>query len=499
MKIIIKHKVLCGLLALVIVLPSVAQTVYSLDDCRGLALENNKSLNATRLKKDVALNVQKAARTLRLPKVNALASYQFMDREVSLLNADQKHFLSNMGTSLTTMLTGSANDIISNMVNAGIITPATASSLTDALQRAGVPLSEAGNAVGKKIRSAFRTNTHQLWLGTVLVTQPVYMGGAIAAANKMADINATLVDDNIELQRQTTLYDIEKTYWTVVALVGKQRLADSYVNLVRQLSSDVHHMIDEGVATRADGLKVDVRVNEAEIQMTKVGNGVSLAKMLLCQLCGLPIGDSIRLADEDSTYSAMSLMANDTPLFAPSCRPEIRMMQSAVALSKENENLTRAAYLPQVALTGGYVISNPNTFNGFERRFKGMWNIGVTARIPLWSWNEGRYKMNMARTASRISEMELEELTEKIDLQISQERFKVIEAKKRLTAALGNIQSAEENLRCANIGFSEGVIDATDVMAAQTAWQQAMSQKIDAEVELRMAQLGLKKALGMMQ
>ena len=174
----------------------------------------------------------------------------------------------------------------------------------------------------------------------------------------------------------------------------------------------------------------------------------------------------------------------------------MRLLQGAVDLSRQQQKLTRAAYLPQVALTGGYLISNPNAFNGFERRFKGMWNVGLTARIPIWSWNEGRYKLNMARTATRISEIELEELTEKIDLQIAQGRYKVTEAKKKLASAVEHIRSAEENLRCANVGFREGVIDATDVMAAQTAWQQAMSQKIDAEVELRLAQVALSKALG---
>ncbi|MBP3727212.1 MAG: TolC family protein [Bacteroidaceae bacterium] len=478
------------------VLPSTAQQVYSLSQCRELALHNNKIFTATQLKKDMALNAQKAARTLRLPKVNALASYQLFDRELSILNADQKYALSHLGTNFAATLTSAAGDIVSRLLADGIISSATANALTEALQRGGIPIATAGDNLGKKIRSAFRTDTHQMWVGSVMLTQPIYVGGAITAANRMADISVALVDDNIEMQRQATLYDIDKTYWTIVALAGKQRLAASYLDLVRQLSRDVHVMIDEGVATRADGLKVDVRVNEAEMQQTQVDNGVSLARMLLCQQCGLPISDSLRLADEGDTTAYRALIADDPTPFYSTDRPEVRLLQGAVDLSRQQQKLTRAAYLPQVALTGGYLISNPNAFNGFERRFKGMWNVGLTARIPIWSWNEGRYKLNMARTATRISEIELEELTEKIDLQIAQGRYKVTEAKKKLASAVEHIRSAEENLRCANVGFREGVIDATDVMAAQTAWQQAMSQKIDAEVELRLAQVALSKALG---
>ena len=90
----------------------------------------------------------------------------------------------------------------------------------------------------------------------------------------------------------------------------------------------------------------------------------------------------------------------------------------------------------------------------------------------------------------------MEDAREKIELQLEQCRFKLKEAGKRLQMATKNLSSADENLRCANVGFSEGVMEATDVMAAQTAWQQAQSQKIDAEVEVKLAQVALRKALG---
>ena len=62
-----------------------------------------------------------------------------------------------------------------------------------------------------------------------------------------------------------------------------------------------------------------------------------------------------------------------------------------------------------------------------------------------------------------------------------------------------NVDKANENLRCANLGFKEGVIPSTDVMEAQTAWLQAQSQKIDAEIDLKLSQVNLKKALGTLQ
>ena len=98
-----------------------------------------------------------------------------------------------------------------------------------------------------------------------------------------------------------------------------------------------------------------------------------------------------------------------------------------------------------------------------------------------------------------MARLELADTQEKINLQVAQNRFKVKEARKRLAMAEKNIASAEENLRCAQVGFREGVMESTDVLAAQTAWQQAQSQKIDAQVEVKLAQVGLEKALGILQ
>ena len=152
-----------------------------------------------------------------------------------------------------------------------------------------------------------------------------------------------------------------------------------------------------------------------------------------------------------------------------------------------------------MALTGGYTTTNPNLYNGFEKRFAGVWNVGVVVRVPVWNWFEGEYKVKASKAATAIASLELCEAREKIELQLNQSQFKVSEANRRLLMATANVTKADENLRCANLGFKEGVIPSTDVMEAQTAWLQAQTQKIDAEIELKLSQVNLRKALGTLQ
>jgi len=474
-----------------------AQRTLSLDSCRALALRNNKQINIAKLKQDVALNTRKAARTKYLPHVDVLGGYEYMSKEISILNDNQKNTLSNIGTSAASGMGNTLTSVISEMTQSGMITQEVAQQLGNMAGKLSPTIQQAGNSIGQSIHDAFRTDTRNIFTASVLLRQPIYMGGAITAANKIADLNETLAANDLENRIQNTVYNIDNTYWTVISLRHKQKLATSYLELVKKLSSDVHKMIREGVATRSDGLKVDVKVNEAEMQLTQVEDGLSLAKMLLCQQCGIEISKDITLEDESNDDFAST---TEAPLAnveaAKENRKELKMLQNAVDISKQTTNLVRAQYLPQVALTAGYLVTNPNLYNGFEKKFAGVWNVGVIVRVPVWNWFESSYKVKASKTTTTIAQMELEEAREMIELQVNQSSFKVSEANKKLTMAQKNTERADENLRCADLGFKEGVMDVTDVMAAQTAWLQARSQRIDAEIDVKLTQTNMKKVLG---
>jgi outer membrane protein TolC len=282
-----------------------------------------------------------------------------------------------------------------------------------------------------------------------------------------------------------------------VSLRHKQRLAEAYLKLVKQLNTNVHKMIDEGVATRSDGLSVEVRVNEAEMALTKVNDGLVLSRMLLCQTIGLPANEQIVLPEEDMETVAVATEAPRLDVAqALENRPELKQLENMTAMSHQVTNILKAGNLPQVALMGGYAVSNPNVLNGFQRNFRGLWNVGVMVRVPIWNWGDVMYKVRTSKGATAIMNLELAEAREKIELQATQTAYQMDEANKRLVLAESSVKRADENLRTANLGFSEGVITPTTVMEAQTAWLQAKSQMIDAEIDVRLSQVNLKKAMG---
>lgn len=458
-------------------LPVDAQRVLSIDSCRQMALRNNKQMGMARVKQDMARNVRKSVRTKYLPRVNAFGGYMYTSKEFSLLSDDQKSELGNLG--------GTTMQSVGQMIpDLGQMLPQeTLGSLTNML-----------NATGQGLVDALHTDTRHMFAATVQLTQPVFMGGSILAMNKMADLAEEMAQYSAEAQRQATLYNIDQAYWTVVSLKHKLELANSYLKLVKKLDDDISKMISEGVATRADGLKVGVKVNEAEMSLTQVDNGLALSKMLLCQLCGLPVGEDIDVEDIDVDAALEARMNFDENGFER--RPELKVLQNTVEMSRQTTNLLKAGNLPKVALVGGYTVTNPNVTNSFERSFAGLWNVGVIISVPVWNWGDVAYKVRASKNATAIATLELNEAREKVELQVNQCQYKVDEAFKRLRMAASNTRKAEENLRCANIGFREGVMESTAVLEAQTAWLQAQAQRIDAEIDVKLSQVALDKALG---
>jgi len=483
-------KSICFVLLIGIVSMTSAQTMLSLDSCRALALKNNKELRIAQEKIKAAHYEKKAAFTNYLPNFTATGTYMRNQREISLLSNEQKTGLSNIGNTFQPQFQTTIQQIAAANPDLGqLLAPLAALDIASPL-----------NAVGASLTNALRTDTRNMYAGTVTLTQPIYMGGKIRAYNKITNYAEALSKTQYETNVQEVILSTDEAYWQVISLVHKKRLAISFLELVRKLDNDVEKMIKEGVATKADGLSVKVKVNEAEMTLTKVNDGLSLSKMVLCQLCGIDFSTPIQLIDEELENLPIPYTKVGKHIeTAYENRPEVRSLQLATDIYKQKVNVVRAAYLPSIALLGNYIVSNPSVLNGFEKKFKGMWNMGVMVSIPVFHWGEGSYKIKAAKANARAAQLQLDEVKEKIELQVEQSSFKVNEAAKKLSMAEKNLEKANENLRYATLGFREGVIPTSNVLEAQTAWLSAQSEKIDAQIDVRLTDVYLKKSLGILK
>ena len=506
----IAYMALVPLLAFLSGTKASAQETLTLDECRAMALTHNKSMQMTVLSRDKAYYERKAAFTNYLPKVDFIGTYQRTSKQVSLLSDEQQTELSSLGTGIVGGLQQNvAQSGLSQTMQqmAGQIIQANPSlapliqqgmGVADQYAHAFAQQAAAGlNAAGQKIVDALDTDTRNLGIMSVMFTQPLYMGGKIRAYDKITHYAEELAGQKLRLEEQSLVLDVDKAYWQVVSLVNKRKLAEGYRDMLERLDDDVQKMIREGVATRANGLSVSVKLNEAEMTLMRIDDGLVLSRMLLAQTCGMELDAVPHLADENIDGISVELqdLEGDADE-AVANRPELQQLDLAMQMQREKVNIERSAFLPTLALTGGYLATYPSLTNGFETRFRGMWNVGVSLKVPVWNWGEGYYKVKAAKTDVRMTALRYDEAKEKIQMQVKQSAIAVNEANRKLDLSIRNLEKAEENLRVARIAFTEGMLPTSDLLAAQTAWLSAESDKIDAKIDIRLTQAAYRKAIG---
>ncbi len=456
-----------------------AGETVTLEQCRQLALKNNKSVRMQTEKINVAKYQNDEAFAAYLPGIDFAGGYMYNSRNISIFDSDQLLPVKNFDMSTQSY----QFSVVKNPMTGEPMKDASGQYIFD--QVALIP------------KDAMTFDIHNVFFGALTLTQPVYMGGKIVAMNKITRYARDLAVAMRDNEAQNVIYSVDASYWLVVSLKAKYRLAVSYVNLLDTLQQNVDAMLREGVATRSDKLMVDVKLNSARVDLAKVENGLVLSRMALAQVCGLPVDSDLHTADED----AASIEVSPTEVTYDMAdvytrRDDLRALEYGVKIYGQQEKVERASMLPSLAVVGAYSFSNPNMYDGFKKRFDGSFSVGAMLTIPLVHWGGNLAKYRAAKAKTAIARLELENARELIDLQVSQASFKAREAVKTYTATTSNLASAAENLRSATLGFREGVMTVDNVMEAQTAWLKANSENIDARIDVYLCDVYLSKVLG---
>lgn len=454
----------------------------SLDSCRSMALANNKQLRMKAEGVKMAHYQNREAFAAYLPSIDFAGGYMYNQKELSMFSTDQYLPIKTFDLQKQSY----EFNIVKNPITGEPVKGPN-----------GQPIPE---QVAYLPKDALTYDIHNVFFGAVTLTQPIYMGGKIVAMNKLTHYAEELARQLHSNEAENVVYAVDAAYWQVVSLKAKYKLAVEYVALIDTLRSNVEAMVRQGVATKSDLLKVDVRLNEAQVDLTKVDNGLVLSRMALAQVCGLPVNTVFPLIDEDREETSLTSPVTQSYDMNEvySRRPDLQALEYGVKIYRQKEKLALSSMLPNVALVGAYSFSNPNLYDGFNKKFSGAFSVGAMVTIHIWHWGGNYNKIKAAKTQVNIAQLELADAKDMIDLQVSQAAFKTQEAVKTFHMTQTNIANADENLRQATLGFREGVMTTTTVMEAQTAWLKAHSEKVDAMIDVQLCDVYLSKVLGNM-
>lgn len=495
-------KLLLSALLLAIALQATSQELLTLDTCRARALRANTSLKQAEAKVDETHNLERAALMQVLPKVSANGGYMWMEKSANLLSEEQKERINHIGDNME-------SDIRQSLHNELDDVPAIGSTLAD---RLGDALANSGavdrmNELGNEIVQGMETDTRNLSGALVTLSQPIYTGGKLLALHRTAALTHSLAGLELSKKQQETLVAVDEAYWQVVSVQNKKALAEQYEALLDTLENHVQLLVEADMATKGDLAKVRVKHNEARLNLTKATNGLRLSKMLLAQRCGMPLDSDFIVNDECGMMNSDIQMFrhSDNPSIRQSVNPslddiysrrsELKMLRIADSMAREGVRMASSALKPNIAVSGGYLFTNPNVFDGFKNEWGGTWTAGVVVNVPLVH-PAGIYAVKAAKAKRREVAYQMQEAEELIAMQVNKLDCELELAYRHLDEAESDLDAAEENLELANESFKAGMCSSSDLMAAQTAWMKAKSEVLDTRIEIEMGRLYLEQALG---
>lgn len=456
------------------------QGPMSLEDCRRLAIENNKKLKMADEQIKTAQAKRQEAFTKYLPGIDAMGTYMRNQKEINLLSEDAHLPVGTIGADGKWTL---RQDQL--MIGAD-----------------GKPVMNNGQYVPKDYallpKEAMTVDDRNTAVLQVGLTQPIYMGGKIRAYNQLAGLSEKLAESGREQELQNVILETDEAYWQIVSLANRRKLAEKFVETLKKFEHDIEIMYETGMSAKADMLSVKVKLNQAEMTLMRVDDGLSLSRMALNQICGLPV---------DSIYTLKEELLNTLPVSEAEAvsleqiynnRPEISSLTLVTDIYRKKERIVRSEYLPTIAFMANYFAMTPSFFDGISTKLDGMWSVGIGVKAPVFHWGASRKSVRSAKAETNLMHYKLQEAKEKIELQVNQAQFKVKEAVRKMEVAKANQGKADENLKYADLGFQEGTIPVSNVLEAQTAWLSAHSDVIDTQIEMKLCEVYLQKAYGIL-
>ncbi len=333
-----------------------------------------------------------------------------------------------------------------------------------------------------------------VFLGSLSLTQPLYMGGKITSAYRMATRGAEMAGENIRLTESQVILSTDEAYMQAIRARQLADVARSYKQLLDELLRNVESAVRHGLKTRNDQMKVQVKLNEAELAIQRADNATRLSTMNLCHVIGLPLNTPLQL-NADQLDNGQGSMDNGQ-WTSVEARPEVAILQAKTDIAAQQVKLTRSDYLPQLALFAGITYINGIKVSGNTLINNGSAAVGATLKVPLLTFGERTYKTRSAKARLQIAQTEQEDLTEQMQLELAQAVNNFDEAQTELSLTQHSLEQAEENMRLARQQYDAGMEPLSQLLDAQAMWQQASADHVNAKCHLQVAHTKLLKAQG---
>ncbi len=350
---------------------------------------------------------------------------------------------------------------------------------------------------GKVRKNRLQAGTdHSMGLGASL-TQSIYMGGKVGTALKAAKIYRSIAEETLDSVTQNVVAGVVQAFHSVLLaremlIINRESLAQAERNL-----KNVQAMFDAGRATRYDMVRARVQVANMKPNLLRTETRLIVTHLKLKEVLGI---------SPDAPFSITgSLSEPDTSLFAIASvktaidqRPDLKASEHSVDLYEKNIKIVRGDFLP--TLTAGSTFQYMGNFDTFKYDvgdWNRYWTASVNLSFPIFSGFKNTSKYKQAKTDFYKAKTNYRKAYDAVLIEVQEGVFNLRNAVKTIESQNLNIEEAEMALEMAESLYKNGKATQLEVFDAQLALDIAKSNMANALYEGIIAEITLKKSLGL--
>jgi outer membrane protein TolC len=179
-----------------------------------------------------------------------------------------------------------------------------------------------------------------------------------------------------------------------------------------------------------------------------------------------------------------------------SSRPDLLLLQQQVKVKEQLVKKERSNYLPTVAIVGNYSYHDnvklvgemnlPSRSINYEHTFNGGSPHALfSLRLPIFHWGAEFKKVKKAKLNLNDSKLQLQQMERSMRVEVRRAVQNVTDGERMVETAMVGREQADENLRVMREKYDNQLCTMTDLLDAQSQWQQARSNLIEAQTQLK--------------
>lgn len=333
-------------------------------------------------------------------------------------------------------------------------------------------------------------NSHS---NSITASLPIFTGGELQGQIGQAKANYRSML-SAEEQAYNEMKETATTgYFNMLNATNMKALRQESVDRLQAHLDNVIAQYNVGIVARADVLRSEVELANAQQNYITASNEYDVAEATLNNIIGTPLNTTLKLKDSLQYVPYDNDMAYCLA-YSEQHRPELKQAEYAIDSAEAALVVARSGHMPKVYANAS------NNWGGNGSDWPGdddeNWSVGVTASMNVFDSGVTWSKIHAAQENLAKAKESQRQIKDNVELEVRTDYLNLREAEKRITTTQVAVASAEEDYHIAVVRYQAGVGTNIDVMDAQEALTQAKTNYYQALYNYNTSKAALNTSMG---